>query len=41
MFNQVTPPAINAPDANNNESPGKMGVITKPVSANIIANKIK
>ncbi|MNW06022.1 hypothetical protein D3C71_2023580 [compost metagenome] len=37
----VPPFAINAPTANNIESPGKNGVTTKPVSAKIIKKRIR
>ena len=33
--------ADSAPAANNKESPGRKGVITKPVSANITRNNIR
>ena len=36
MFSPVSPLAINAPIAKSSESPGRNGVITKPVSAKII-----
>ena len=41
MFNPVFPVATKAPAAINNESPGKKGVTTKPVSAKIIMKRIK
>jgi len=41
MFKPVPPPAIKAPAAKSNGSPGKNGVTTKPVSANMIMKKIR
>jgi hypothetical protein len=41
ILNPVSGFAIMAPAANKRESPGKMGVTTRPVSAKIIRKRIR